>query len=318
MAGKHIPLYSEFRSNTQCSVKIVLKDLPLHMLNNSQVLDAMMDQYEAVLEVFYGTLWQDNQLTSIRNGDRFFYVLEGVVSTLPDTIMVAGMPARLFKPRAMATCKRCKQTGHIARDSQCPAKAPAAMAESIEPFRGSANPLSNLHSCPEGCVIPDGQHDFPSAEQYYQFKRLCFHSLFDKSYRVLEANNGFEAMKLAHEALPDDKVKAEWKEIMVEEMLETNRLKYTLCDHACKALLSSKVVLAEATSNLFWGTGLPPELTRHTLSDYWPGENHMGKVLAHLCEDLIKTGEGISEKDVDTQKHKASSPLLSTHKSAKI
>ena len=164
VVGKHILLHSEFRSNTQCSVKIVLKDLPLHMVDNSQVLDAMTDQCEVVSEVFYGTLWQDNQLTSIRNGDKFLYVLEGVVSTLPDTIMVAGMPAWLFKPRVMATCKRCKQIGHIARDSQCLAKAPAVMAESIEPFRGSANPLFNLHSCPEGCVIPDGQHDFPSAE----------------------------------------------------------------------------------------------------------------------------------------------------------
>ena len=92
--------------------------------------------------------------------------------------------------------------------------------------------------------------------------------MFDESYRVLEADNSFEAMKLAHEALPNDKVKAEWKEIIVEEMLEINRLKYTLCDHAHEVLLSSKVVLAEVTSNLFWGTGLPPELTRHTLSDY--------------------------------------------------
>ncbi len=142
--------------------------------------------------------------------------------------------------------------------------------------------------------------------------------MFDKSYRVLEADNSFEVIKLAHEALPDDKVKVEWKEIMVEEMLETNRLKYTSCDHAREALLSSKVVLVEATSNLFWGTGLPPKLTRHTLSDYWPGENHMGKVLVHLHEDLSKTGEGTSEKDVDTQKHKASSLLLSAHKSAKL
>ncbi len=185
------------------------------------------------------------------------------------------------------------------------------MAESIEPFRGSANPLSNLHSCPEGCVVLDGQHNFLSVEQHYQFKRLCFHSLFDESYRVLEADNGFKAMKLAHETLPDDKVKAEWKEIMVEEMLETNRLKYTLCAHMHEALLSSKIILAEATSNLFWGTGLPPELTRYTLSDYWPGKNHMGKVLVHLHEDLLKTGEGTSEKDVDVQKCKASTSQCS-------
>ena len=43
----------------------------------------------------------------------------------------------------------------------------------------------------------------------------------------------------------------------------------------------------------------------------------MGKVLVHLHEDLSKTREG-TEKDVNAQKCKASSPLLSAHKSAKI
>ena len=35
VAGKHISLRSEFHSNVQWTVKVVVKDLPLHMVDNS-------------------------------------------------------------------------------------------------------------------------------------------------------------------------------------------------------------------------------------------------------------------------------------------
>ena len=84
-----------------------------------------------------------------------------------------------------------------------------------------------------------------------------------KSYQVLEADMGFQAMKIAQEVLPDDKVKPSWHEKAVKEMLEMNILKYSSCAHVKKALMCSKVVLAEAMSNAFWGLGLPPDITEY-------------------------------------------------------
>ncbi len=96
-------------------------------------------------------------------------MLQRLLLTTCWTFEVAGITARVFKPKAMATCKRCKQVGHFARDNKCPARALTEIADTIEPFQGGANPLSNLYACPEGCVIPDGHYDFLTAEHHYQF-----------------------------------------------------------------------------------------------------------------------------------------------------
>ena len=105
----------------------------------------------------------------------------------------------------------------------------------------------------------------------------------DESYQVLEYDTGFEAMKLAQDLLPDQLTQPEWKSIVVDEMLKINKLKYENCPHARVALVATKGVLAEATTNPFWGTGLIPDHTRYTLSDYWPSQNNMGKILVQIC-----------------------------------
>ena len=109
-------------------------------------------------------------------------------------------------------------------DPKCVARAPVAMTESVEAFHGEANPLSNLHCCPEGCTIPDGQHDFPSVEHHYQFSHLHYYDMDAESFHILEAPSGLEVMKIAHYALPHDQEKLDWKHTAVEEMILTNHL----------------------------------------------------------------------------------------------
>ncbi len=276
-------------------------------VDNSQVWSALSDMCEVTSEIQYGTLWHEGKPTSIRNGDHFFYITEAAVSSLPENL-VSGFPAHLFKPKAMAMCKRCKQVGHYAGDNKCPAKVLPEIADTVEPFHGGVNPLSNLHACPEGCIVLDGHHDFLTAEHHYQFNRLQFHGMHDESYQVLKSDTGFEAIKLAQEVLPDQETQPEWKSIAVEEMLKTNKLKYDHCPHARTVLTTMKGVLAEATSNTFWGTGLIPDHIRHTLSDYWPGQNQMGKILVQIHQE-ITVSEPVFEK------HKATSPLSCIAKS---
>ncbi len=93
LGGKHIPLQSEFRPQCQTSIKITIKDLPLHMVDNAQVLSALSDICEVTSEVFYGTLWHDGKATSIHNGDRYCYVPHAAVAKLPDVLTVADMEA---------------------------------------------------------------------------------------------------------------------------------------------------------------------------------------------------------------------------------
>ena len=124
-------------------------------------------------------------------------------------------------------------------------------------------------------------------EHHYQFKQLSFHGKLDESYRVLEAETGFQAMKIAQQVLPDDLTKPEWQKVSFKEMISTNVLKYQSCEHTRSVLLASKVILAEATTNAFWGSGLPPDLTVTTFSDYWPGKNNLGKILVCVREDIV-------------------------------
>ncbi len=67
--------------------------------------------------------------------------------------------------------------------------------------------------------------------------------------------------------------------------------------------------IVEVTSNVYWGLGLPPDLTKSILSDYWLGENQFGKVLMKL-RDCYK-------ENVEESKCKASSPLESVSKAAR-
>ena len=101
LGGKHIPLQSEFRPQHQTSIKITIKDLPLHMVDNAQVLNALSKICEVTSEVFYGTLWHDGKATSICNGDRYCYVPHVAAAKLPDVLIVADMEAQILKPKAL-------------------------------------------------------------------------------------------------------------------------------------------------------------------------------------------------------------------------
>ncbi len=101
LAGKHIPLRSEFCSMQYKTVKVTICDLPLHEVDNDQVLEVMNVLCTVYSEVLYGTVWHEGQPTSIQNGDQFMYVSEDAVSSLPDSVEIAGICGRVIKPAAM-------------------------------------------------------------------------------------------------------------------------------------------------------------------------------------------------------------------------
>ncbi len=88
---------------------------------------------------------------------------------------------------------------------------------------------------------------------------------------------------------------------MVEEIKLSNRLKFENCSHVHEYLLHTKGCIVEVTNNLFWGLGLPPDMTKSMLKDYWPGKNNLRLILMDLHEELTKGG--------GTETCKATSPL---------
>ncbi len=98
--------------------------------------------------------------------------------------------------------------------------------------------------------------------------------------------DSFRAMKKAKECLPESEVSESWKQSAVDKMKATCKLKYQSCVHAHTALLNSWITLAEATGDPFWGTGLNVAQTLECIPDYWPGSNHMGKILVDIWAEL--------------------------------
>ncbi len=163
-------------------------DLPLHTINNEQVLAALSQTHTVKSEVFYGTVWHEGLLTSIHNGDRYFYVSEETAAALPEKIEIGRVFGRIFKLVALSCCWYCQEVGHKAFDKTCPALALDGMQDNLELVHGGKHLLSNLHNCPEGCEIKDGHYDYSSSEQHYQFGQLHSHSKDDVAFHVLEAD----------------------------------------------------------------------------------------------------------------------------------
>ncbi len=117
---------------------------------------------------------------------------------------------------------------------------------------------------------------FDTSEHHYQFKKQKFHDKAAEAYEMLMKDDSFQAMKFAKETLPEDQISDAWQATAKAEMLQLNQLKYSACAHVRDKLLKSKLILAEATGDPFWGTGLNVNQTWECLSDYWPGKNVMG------------------------------------------
>ncbi len=65
MAGKHIPLNVARGEGPHSSVKLILKDLPLHEVSNNQVLNKMKKYSEVLSEVKYSNIWVNGVKTHL-------------------------------------------------------------------------------------------------------------------------------------------------------------------------------------------------------------------------------------------------------------
>ncbi len=209
VAGKQIMLRSQLNPQCQESVKVTLKDSPLHKVSNEETLEALKEICLVQSEVCYSNVWYNGKPMTILNGDHFIYIALADVTKLPMVLEVAGEQAHVFKPIAMTTYKCCGKTGHHPGDQVCLAKAPDALADSVEIFQGGNNPLSNLYVCPHGCKIKDQNMSFPSSEHHYQFKKLKHHDQGEQVYLLITEEDAFKAMRKAKELVPDGDVSEE-------------------------------------------------------------------------------------------------------------
>ncbi len=116
VAGKHVMLRNEMNPAQRNTIKMTVKDLPLHSVSNQDVLDAVKEYCPVYSEVKYSNIWHNGKATSICNGDRFLYISQSDLAKIPELLDVSTYKARVFKPLALTKCKRCSAEGHRPSD----------------------------------------------------------------------------------------------------------------------------------------------------------------------------------------------------------
>ena len=80
----------------------MIKDLPLHSVDNEAVLEHMHGLCEVTSIVNYSNLWFEGKVTSIHNGDYYLYIAKQDVSKLPNVVEICGYKAQVFKAVSMS------------------------------------------------------------------------------------------------------------------------------------------------------------------------------------------------------------------------
>ena len=93
VAGKYIALHSEFQSSYKASAKVMIRDLPLHTVDNEEVLTAVHPLCSVLSPVSYSNMWYNGKMTNICNGDRFLYVEESDLDKLPESLQIGEYTA---------------------------------------------------------------------------------------------------------------------------------------------------------------------------------------------------------------------------------
>ncbi len=271
LVGRHVSL-SVSRRDQSNTVKIIIKDLPLHEISNGIMLSELKQHAKVSSDVKYCNVYVNGKRMHLQNRDRFAYVTQEEMSKIPDTLFVQGFKARIFKPPKFQTCHQCGEIGYLAKNDQCPALALEDIRASIQPFRGGQCELSNFHICPEGCTWERDGQVINSAEKDYQYGMLIHHGKQQEANEVLQMSFGFKIKKTAQVAIPKQDESWDSKDKMVKVV----RCKYEACAHARTALLESRLEIAEATADKVWGMGLNVDRILECLQDFWPGQNLMG------------------------------------------
>lgn len=190
-----------------------------------------------------------------------------------------------FKNASFTRCRVCRVFGHSLGSSLCKHHTEGT---DIIPFQGANDVLSNFYPC----SVKLWNKTFHSTEQAYQYRKAVLWNLPDIAKQIMEQPTARDVKLLANrelKGLPEDSESVKLKVSIMKECLEAK----AKCLPTYKNLLlhtPADIVFAEATSDLFWASGLSRIETQHTQKIVWPGRNVLGNMHKELSESL-KTEE---------------------------
>ena len=147
-------------------------------------------------------------------------------------------------------------------------------------FAGEWSPYSNFHSSP---FIVNGQR-FHSGEQWVQYQKAL---LFGDSYtanQILQCDTPLECKRLSYNINGVDRDK--WLNEGYEICLDGIRAKFSQNPPLLSMLrTTSPKILAEATTDRLWGTGVKLRDTQALNTEKWSGPGWLSRMLISIRED---------------------------------
>ena len=264
--------------NNKQSERVVIKDLPA-TLSADRILSFLrgLPHIRVKSKVMYAKeRIGGEEMSPFINGDRLVYITPNPSPPLPKETVIGGHPCRIWHRSQNNYCKRCDTHGH--RTSDTGLCMSYEHDETVIPFRADSNPLSNFFKC----TINFHGRAFKSSEHLYQFTKSMYLGDEDLAGNIYSAETPREAKWIAAQLDQHDRM-AEWSKIRVDTMRKILHAKWNCSGRFRQTLMStSNMTIAEATSDIFWGVGVAPNLALHTKPSKFLGSNHLGKLLMDL------------------------------------
>ena len=285
--------------------KILFKDLPLHV-KDSEILDFLSKQpgINVRSKVIASRIRDDsNRLTPFYSGDRFVFVKGKFTPALHRNALVNNNKCRIWHKTQEEACERCRNFDHVTHDTD---KCDAFTEDSndVIAFRSPKHVLCNYYPA----YIKVYDMVFHSVEQAYQWRFLKYIGMEEQAQLVLDTRSAAHAKEIAS-SIPRQLHK-DWHAIKLCVMKDILHAKADYCAQFKKALIDSVGKrLVESTQDLFWASGLSPNLSATTTPTYYPGSNELGRILEAVRADLIKEAMLLSLVDTTDFDHIPSSPV---------
>ena len=151
--------------------------------------------------------------------------------------------------------------------------------DQVLPFRGETDSLSNFYPIPGG--IEDNNLTHPTVEHAYQCSKAIFHNRADLIPIIQRTPKPRDVQLLQQQKLRN-KLTPAWHATKYEIMKRLINKKIAQLPELTNRIMSTKGTIAEATSNLYWVSGLDKYYTVTKPEDQWPGENNLGKIYMEI------------------------------------
>lgn len=267
--------------------RVVIKDLPF-WVPNEEITNFLKDQPGITIKssVQYAYLRDtDNKLTPFLSGDRFVYIRGNISQALPDKIILDYNTCRVSHKTQSMVCARCRKPGHSHNNTDmCRAFCPAD--DSVVTIRSPKFVLCNYYPC----YLKVSGNEFTSLEQAYQWRFVTYVGMTELADEILRCNTPAQAKEIARRV--PRHLHRKWHSIKLTVMKDILHAKADYCPKFKETLIKTEGKrIVESTSDVFWSTGVPPYDSITTLPSYYPGKNHLGRLMEQVRAELIQEAE---------------------------